>query len=225
MHAQYVQTNELYNQCPQWAVKLYRASVAGFYREATEHDRPWKERQWPDWDAVTETTSFAVKFPEPEWRISRSWMDYVKIMESFKSKMEEDSLAIITYSVSLSLCLSASLLPGFSFSFSCSVACMHACKHTHIPFSFFCSALSLFSASSQRGNAERNLHRKQSPIRIALFMSRHYAAYKKGENARTRRWAESGLTDTFLHLQASNMMHMNAWTHMCTHIPKNSIHP
>lgn len=59
---------------------------------------------------MTETASLAVKFPELEWRISRSWADYVKIMESFKSKMEEDSLATITSPVSV---FSLSLPPPF----------------------------------------------------------------------------------------------------------------
>ncbi len=204
-----------------------QGSVVGFYRVPAEHTCPWKVRQWPDWDAVTETGSSTVKFSELEWRISRSWMDYVKIMESFRSKMEEDSSAIITSSVSVFLFLSASLYPSLSFPFTRSVVCMQ----THTPFSLYCLALLLFSANSRCGNAERNLHRKQSPIRVALFMLRHCAAYKKGENAWIRRrWAESVLTNNmhilaFAHFHTCKQagMHTNTQRHTCMHIPKTSI--
>lgn len=197
-------------------------SSSGSYRVLTEHACPWKVRQWPDWDAVAETGSFTVKFSALEWRISRSWMDYVKIMESFRLKMEKDSLAIITSSLSVfpSLSLSASLSPSLSCSFTRSV--VHA--QTHSPFSLYCSVLLLFSVNSRCGNVERNLHRKQSPIRIALFMSRHGAAYKKGENAWIRRrWAESVLTDNmhvlaFTHFYAHEDIHKytDTHTHACT---------
>lgn len=71
---------------------------------------------------------------------------------------------------------------------------MHA--NTRTPRSLYCSPLLLFSANSRCGNVERNLHRKQSPIRIALFMLRRSAAYKNWWNAWIgRRWAESGLID------------------------------
>lgn len=70
-----------------------------------EHTCPWKVRQWPDCDAVAETSSFTVKVSGLEQSISRFCMDYVKIMESFRSKMEEDSSAIITPHDSVSLCL------------------------------------------------------------------------------------------------------------------------
>lgn len=130
---------------------------------------------------MAETNSFTVKSSKLEWRISRSWMDYVKIMESFRLKMEKDSLAIIksTFSVSLSLSLCLLLTQPLIF-----FHMLHSARtNTHSPFSLYCSALLLFSVNSQCGNVERNLHRKQSPIRTALFMLRHSAAYKKGENA------------------------------------------
>lgn len=47
-------------------------------------------RQWPDWDAVTDTSVLSVKSLELEWKIGRSSADHVKIMKSFKSKVEED---------------------------------------------------------------------------------------------------------------------------------------
>lgn len=200
-----------------------------FYWPSAEHARPWKVRQWPDWDAVTEAGSFQ----SWEWRISRSWMDYVRIMKSFRSKMEEDSLAIITSSVSIFF-PPLSLIPSIPASHFISLALR--CAHTS--FSLYCAVLLLFSVNSQCGNVERNLHRKQSPIRIALFMSRHCLAYKKGANAWIRRrWAESGLTDDMriLHLQASkgctqihrdtHMMHACPWSHLKCPQPPSPISP
>lgn len=82
-----------------------------------------KERQCLDWDAVRETGSFTVKFSELEWKLRRSWMDYVRIIKSFRSKMEEGSLALITFSVSLFLPLSAAHSSSLSFYFTHSVVC------------------------------------------------------------------------------------------------------
>lgn len=88
------------------------------------------------------------------------------------------------------------LFPSLSFSFYWFVVC----TQTHMPFSIYCSMLSLFSVNSWCGNVEQNLHRKQSPIRIALFMSRQCAAYKKGKNAWIRtKWATL-MECTFLNL-------------------------
>lgn len=75
--------------------------------------------------------------------------------------------------------LSASLHPNLSFPFTRSVIWTQTHTHTQAPFSLYRSVLLLFSSNSWCGNVERNLHRKQSPIRIALFMSKHCAAYKK----------------------------------------------
>lgn len=109
--------------------------------------------------------------------------------------------------------------------------------YAHMPFSLYCSVLLLFSVNSQCGNVERNPHRKQSPIRIALFMSRHCLAYKKGANAWIRRrWAESGLIDNMhiLHLQASKgytqihrdtHMHAYPWSHRKCPQPPSPISP
>lgn len=108
----------------QAAVKLH-GPLAQVYWLPYERERPWKIRQLPDWDAVTETGLFTVKFSELEWRLSRSWMDYVKIMKSLRLKMEEDSLAIVTSCV-LVPSPPGSLHLSLSFYFTDSVACTHA---------------------------------------------------------------------------------------------------
>ena len=106
-------------------------------------------------------------------------------IENWRGQFSHNHVFCLTFSLSLSLCLpSPHPLCG-----------THA--NTHTLFSLYCSALLLFSTNSRCGNVERNLHRKQPPIRIALFMSRQRAAYKKAEKAWIRRrWAESGLTDS-----------------------------
>lgn len=77
-------------------------------------------------------------------------------------------------------CLSFSLHlpPSVSTSNFLSPALLCAYKNT-CP-SLYCSGL-LYPFNYCHGNVEQNLHRKQHPIRIALFMSRHSTKYEKGE--------------------------------------------
>lgn len=58
--------------------------------DSARRARPSEVRQWPDWDAVTDPSASSVKSLELEWKIGRSPVDYVRIMKSFRSKIEED---------------------------------------------------------------------------------------------------------------------------------------
>lgn len=58
--------------------------------DSARRARPSEVRQWPDWDAVTDPSASSVKSLELEWKIGRSSVDYVRIMKSFRSKIEED---------------------------------------------------------------------------------------------------------------------------------------
>lgn len=55
-------------------------------------------------------------------------------------------------------------------------------RYVHTSFSLYCSVLLLFSANSQSGSEERNLHRKQFPIRVALFMLPLHGIIKEKRN-------------------------------------------
>ena len=83
-------------------------------------------RQRRDWDAASDSCSLLSTSCLS--RRSRSWMDYVKIMESFKSKTGEGSSIIIT-----SVCqfLSHSLSPILPSHLLVCVLYMH--KHVHMP--------------------------------------------------------------------------------------------
>ena len=214
MHTVYIK-----NGCPFVAVK----PVVGSYWLLAEHTCPWKVRQWPNWDAVAETGCFNLKFWELEWRISRSWTDYVKIMESFRLKMEEDSLAIISSPFSVFL----SLPPFITASHFLSAALSYACKHTcpspftapHYYYYFF--------SNSQCGTMEQKLHRKQPPIRPALFMSRHCNACKREEEYMNKEEVSWGHT-RWQHAHFCTFLHSSReyrHTHACTSVKAQSPSP
>lgn len=114
-----------------------------FLLTMVQHACPWKVRQWPDWDAVAEMGSLTVKF----FRVGIE-NKQIKIMESFRLKMEEDSLAIITSPVSVF----HSLPPFLYFSF-CLVFSIISMQ-TPSPFSLavLCFYFSLQLLMWQHGN-------------------------------------------------------------------------
>lgn len=190
---------------------MYKSSMSctavGFYSVLSEHVCPWKVSQWPDWDASTETDSFTVKCSEQEWRMSRSWADYVKIMESFKLKMKEDSLAIFS-------CLRFSLFPFIWVFFS--PALCDAYKHTLLHL-IICTIIYLFCKSDS--NVEQNLHIK-SPVRVTLVIPRCGTAHKKGLNAWIKwRNAEAAITDQ---MHILTFEHVSVLKQGCTKIQRDT---
>lgn len=192
---------------------MYKSSMSctavGFYSVLSEHVCPWKVSQWPHWDASTETDSFTVKCSEQEWRMSRSWADYVKIMESFKLKMKEDSLAIF-------FCIRFSLFP-FIWVFFFLLCVMHTNTHSTAFNNLHYYLLICFV--NVDSNVEQNLHIK-SPVRVTLVIPRCGTAHKKGLNALIkRRNAEVAITDQ---MHILTFEHVSVLKQGCTKISRDT---